>query len=97
MSKRRCTGIALHPDVAQRILTDHFDLQSANICKDGEKGKEGKLWKLAPRWHELWKHRRLLEDVVDATQGRTLLQSSWKDQIIVYFRRNNIFFLRRRS
>ena len=87
--KKRVFRVALPGDVALRILTDHVPASAMahpdRLWEYGEKGQEMKLWKLAPRWPQLWKARAFLEDVIEATKGRCLLQSSWYLQLVDFF------------
>ena len=78
--KRRVTGIALSDSDAQTILSEHVaaaGLEDPSKCFAYGVGLEANLWKRAPRWEELYRHRSFLEDVADKTGGRLLKHSAW--------------------
>jgi hypothetical protein len=93
MSKSRLTGVAIANDVAQAILENHIPAAAladpAALWPYGPPGEETRLWKRSARWAELYKSRALLEDIADATGGRTLLHKSWLEQLHNFFQQRS--------
>ena len=66
-------------DDCVKLLELHVPAGALDDCKlmfPYGLGLEASLWKRAPRWDELWKHRSFLEDLLEATEGRVVLHSS---------------------
>ena len=82
-------GIDLPDAIAKSLFDAHIPAaalhQASALFSYGKAGQEADLWKHAAKWADINRTRAFLEDVVDATRGRTLNQKSWRAQMDAWF------------
>ena len=82
-------GVDLSDEVAVSLLDAHISagslVDSGILWPYGQSGQEFLMWKKAPRWADIKKNRQMLEDLLEATSGRTLNPKKWDMQVATWF------------